>query len=44
MNENQLNLLKLIAEELGGDLKLYTLCDKQNEWKKIEIVYGKEKK
>lgn len=44
LTEEQKLLLEMIAEELGGTLRLYTGTDKFYQWSKIEIEYGKRKK
>ena len=42
MNDEQLTLLKTVAEELGGKLYTVLVTDKYKEHKKIVIEYAQQ--
>jgi len=44
MTDEQLTLLAIVAEELGGKLYTVLVTDKYNEHKKIVIEYAEQKR
>jgi len=44
MTEEQLTLLKMVAEKLSGKLYTVLVTDKHKEYKKIVIEYAEQKR
>ena len=42
MNEQLKEQLNTIVDKLDGEVQFFTCTDGRKDWKKIEVVYGKE--